>query len=97
MDFYSKATKHPDRMTVKVAAVTLMMVNKTTTTLEVKSFLRHQGYIAYQEDISEMMICSAREEGWLCFYNGKFRVYLLGEAKEEETMVENDLLGFSSN
>lgn len=38
MDFYSKATKHPDRMTVKVAAVTLMMVNKTTTTLEVKAF-----------------------------------------------------------
>lgn len=44
-----------------------------------------------------MMICSAREEGWLCFYNGKFRVYILGEEKEEETMVENDLLGFSNN
>lgn len=97
MEHYSNATKVPDRMTVKVAAVTLMMVNKTTTTLEVKKFLRHQGYMAYQKDISDLLFHAAREEGWLSFYNGKFCVYILGEEKEEETMMECELIGHSSN
>ena len=97
MDFYPRATKFPDRMTVRIAAATLIMVNKITTSLEVKDFLEHQGYHAEQKNISKLMVWAAEEEGWLYFYNGKFRVYMFGEEKDNETMIECDLLEFSSN
>ena len=93
--FTTNASK-PDRSVVRAAAYTLMLANKTTTTLEVKNFLRHQGYLAFQNEISPMMDRLAHEEGWIFHFNGNFRIYTF-EDDEVAKEISCDVLGFSSN
>ena len=56
--------KSLDKAAVRAAALQLMEKNYTTTTLEVKQFLRSQNYWAIQATISRWMGELAEEEDW---------------------------------
>ncbi len=76
MNSLSQTSKYADCHAVKRAADTLMLLNGETTTLEVKKFLRLEGYIAFQQEISDMMDYIAKTYGnWVYTCNGKFRTY----------------------
>jgi hypothetical protein len=63
------------KQAVKDAAEQLMNQNGQTTTLEVKTALRSQGYFAKQEAVSVLMDELCQELSWEFVYNGTFRVY----------------------
>jgi hypothetical protein len=70
--------KSIDKVTVLVAAATLMLKNSTTTTLEVKNELRKSGYNARQSEISDLMAQLGVEEKWDVNNSGSFKVYAPG-------------------
>lgn len=67
--------KKPNKNSVRKAAEHLMAIYGTTTTLEVKKYLRALGYVAYQHDMSQKMDKLADELNWAFTFNGVFRVY----------------------
>ena len=66
------------------AAEYLMVVNGFTTTLEVKIWLRRQGYMAFQASISAEMDRLAEYRSWAYLWNGTYRNYFLAEVLEED-------------
>jgi hypothetical protein len=67
--------KKINRQALRLAATTLILAEGCTTTLNVKTFLRHRGYRAYQADVSKGLFAVAQREGWAINDNGAFRVY----------------------
>ncbi len=72
--------KKPNKNSVRKAAEHLMAIYGTTTTLEVKKYLRALGYVAYQHEISQKMDKLAEESNWAFTFNGVFRVYAVAYA-----------------
>jgi hypothetical protein len=72
--------KKPNKNSVRKAAEHLIAIYGTTTTLEVKKYLRALGYVAYQHDISQKMDILAAEQNWAFTFNGVFRVYAVAYA-----------------
>lgn len=70
-----KQLKTLDKETIRETAMHLMALHGTTTTLEIKQWLRAQGYLAFQAEISVMMDEIWLEEGWVYDCNGLFRTY----------------------
>jgi len=60
---------------VKQAAEHLLLSNGQTTTLEVKTLLREQGFEAYQADVSQWMDRLSQELDWEFTFNGRNRTY----------------------
>lgn len=77
--------KRIDQVAVLKAAETLMLQNEQTTTLEVKNYLRQQGYQAYQSAISSWMNWLARQQKWNAEYSNRHYIYKFG-ADTEETL-----------
>ena len=71
----SNSAKLAGKTAIKQAAEHLMLSNRETTTLEVKSLLRQKGYTAYQSDISMWMDRLSRELDWVFSCNGRNRNY----------------------
>jgi hypothetical protein len=72
--------KKPNKKSVRKAAEHLMAIYGTTTTLEVKKYLRALGYVAYQHDISQQMDKLTTQLQWAFTFNGVFRVYAVAFA-----------------
>jgi hypothetical protein len=62
---------------VRHAAEMLMRQNGSTSTLEVKTLLRAQLYMAFQNDVSSKMSTLATQCGWNHTFNGSFKEYRL--------------------
>jgi len=71
----SNSSKMAGKMAIKQAAEHLILSNGATTTLEVKSLLRQQGYQANQSDVSMWMDRLSQELDWECSFNGRNRNY----------------------
>lgn len=72
---------------VKEAAELLMLRNGSTTTLEVKNYLRSKNYEAFQQDISYLMNWWAIEEDWRFQCHLSYRIYTFGEDTNEELLL----------
>lgn len=72
---------------VQQAAETLMLLHNTTSTLDVKNYLRRQNYLALQSDVSRMMSLSVHQKGWKFQYNGSYREYALGKDTDEKWKI----------
>ena len=72
-----KTSNYADMAAVQRAAEILMMINGETTTLEVKKFLRLEGFIAYQNQVSRLMDELAQSDlaNWTYTCNGTYRSY----------------------
>ena len=72
--------KKPNKNTVRKAAEHLIAIYGTTTSLEVKKYLRADGYVAFQYEISRKLdkICHECRWGFNC--NGTFRTYFIPQA-----------------
>ena len=81
--------------TVRFAALALMYINQTVTTVEIKNYLRRQGYRIDHSDIIYCMSCLARKEGWESSFDGQFREYRLRAYPGYDLCCE--ALGYSSN
>ncbi|MFT4758061.1 MAG: hypothetical protein ACI9XO_000649 [Paraglaciecola sp.] len=88
-------SKIAGKTAVKQAAEHLMLSNGGTTTLEVKSLLRQQGYDAYQSDISMWMDRLSYELDWEFSFNGRNRSYRY--RLEMDYGLSDDLPAFSLN
>ena len=75
MNTESQYKPYACKESIRECAERLLAQNGMTTTLEVKMDLRHQGYIAFQNDVSHWMERVAKEEGWSYICNGDFRIY----------------------
>ncbi|MDX1906430.1 MAG: hypothetical protein SF053_05290 [Bacteroidia bacterium] len=75
------------RCAVLRAAEYLMTTRGATTTLDVKQWLRSQGYMALQQDVSGWMSRLADDRYWLFVSNGKFRMYFLPPPAVGETAL----------
>lgn len=64
-----------DRQSVRIAATMLMLAEGSTTTLNVKSYLRDRGFRAGQSEVSSWLFRIATRERWHINDNGTFRVY----------------------
>ncbi|CCG98732.1 hypothetical protein FAES_0721 [Fibrella aestuarina BUZ 2] len=64
-----------NRQAVRMAATMLMLAEGSTTTLNVKLYLRDQGYRAGQSEVSSWLFRIAQRERWVINDNGLFRVY----------------------
>lgn len=84
-----------DKQMVKEAAEALMSQHGATTTLEVKNWLRHNNFIAYQWEVSALMDTLAEEEAWAFQWIGKFRVYFI--PKPSDIMAALGVPAFSFN
>ena len=82
-------------MAIKQAAEHLMLSNGATTTLEVKSLLRQQGYHAVQSDVSMWMDRLSYELDWEYTCNGRNRNYHY--RLEMDYGLSDDLPVFSLN
>lgn len=58
-----------------MAATMLMLAEGSTTTLNVKLYLRDQGYRAGQSEVSSWLFRIAQRERWVINDNGLFRIY----------------------
>jgi hypothetical protein len=87
--------KRPSKNTVRKAAEHLMGIYGTTTTLEVKKYLRVIGYGAFQTDISDKMDALYPLCGWEFTCAGEFRVYSKIQAKQYS--LAKHVLAFSAN
>ncbi len=76
-------TKRLDQTAILQAAETLMLQNDQTTTLEVKNYLRQQGYQAYQSPVSSWMNWLARQQKWHAEYSNRHYIYKFGADTEE--------------
>lgn len=68
----------------------LLLMYGETTSLEVKNYLRKQGYWAVQEDVAPVIRLLAAEEDIDFDFNGLFRTYY----KEEEIEAFEDEVNF---
>ncbi|MEZ0608555.1 hypothetical protein ACAW74_08570 [Fibrella sp. WM1] len=64
-----------NRQAVRMAATMLMLAEGSTTTLNVKLYLRDQGYRAGQSEVSSWLFRIAQRERWVINDNGLYRVY----------------------
>ena len=71
------AGKRPNKRSVQKAADHLIAIYGSTTTLEVKKYLRAKGYIAFQRDVSSKMELLSDELGWAFMCNGQYRAYFV--------------------
>lgn len=69
--------KKPQTNTIRKAAEHLIAIYGTTTTLEVKKYLRAQGYLVFQRDVSQKMDRIGSTCGWAFQFNGHFRIYYI--------------------
>lgn len=67
--------KHAGKTAVKQAAEHLILTNGETTTLEVKNWLRKEGYAAFQTEVSRWMFKISQEQDWEFESNGLYRIY----------------------
>ncbi len=58
-----------------MAATMLMLAEGSTTTLNVKLYLRDRGFRAGQSEVSSWLFRIATREKWIINDNGTFRVY----------------------
>lgn len=58
-----------------MAATMLMLAEGSTTTLNVKLYLREQGYRAGQSEVSSWLFRIAQRERWVINDDGLFRIY----------------------
>jgi hypothetical protein len=64
-----------NRQAVRMAATMLMLAEGSTTTLNVKLYLRDRNYRAGQSEVSSWLFRIAQREKWVINDNGLFRVY----------------------
>ena len=64
-----------DKNAVILAAEYLMFEHGNTTVLEVKLWLRSQGFVAIQEEVEQWMEVLLEERDWGYTSNGKFRSF----------------------
>ena len=64
-----------DRHSVRIAATMLMLAEGSTTTLNVKSYLRDRGFRAGQSEVSSWLFRIATRERWIIDDKGTFRAY----------------------
>jgi hypothetical protein len=87
--------KRPNKNTIRKAAEHLMAIYGATTTLEVKKYLRAQGYIAFQYYISSKMDVICAECNWHYEFNGTFRIYFIPQT---QTRAQSEAVpSFSDN
>lgn len=67
--------KKLEPLAIRFAATALILAEGSTTTLDVKNFLRQRGYEARQADISQWMLVIGLWENWSIHNNGKHRIY----------------------
>ena len=67
--------KSLNRQSVRVAATMLMLTEGSTTTLNVKMYLRDRGFRAGQSEVSSVLVRVATRERWIINDNGTYRVY----------------------
>ena len=70
-----RTKNYADQDAVCRVAETLMLINGATTTLEVKKLLRLEGFIAYQQQVSQAMDNLTQYKNWAYSCNGRFRTY----------------------
>lgn len=87
--------KLPNIKTIRYAALTLMHINTSVTTIEIKNYLSRKGYLVDHSDISHWMGCLAKKEGWISSFDGRLREYRLQDSPGYDLCCE--ALGFSSN
>lgn len=79
--------KHIDKDIVKQAAILLMGRNTKTTSLEVKEYLRSEGYWAKQDKVSSLLQELQTEENWGKHDGGGHLVYSPGPASSSSSSV----------
>lgn len=89
--------KRPRKSTIKHAAEHLLAIYGTTTTLEVKKYLRALGYIVFQKDISNKMDMICAENQWAFSFNGQFRLYFIPQALSVVHSSTQAIPAFSAN
>ena len=67
--------KSLNRQSVRMAATMLMLAEGSTTTLNVKLYLRDRNFRAGQSEVSSWLFRIATRERWTINDNGTFRVY----------------------
>ena len=77
MNFSTQSRNNINKDIVKQAAEYLILTNGQTTTLEVKTHLRNQNYIAFQSEVSKIMEEIGLEQDWDVEFNGTYRVFRL--------------------
>lgn len=73
----SRPQAKADKIEIKLTAERLMNSSGQTTTLQVKNQLRNRNFLAFQNEISEIMEQLANENNWHHVHNGQFRIYSL--------------------
>jgi hypothetical protein len=89
--------KKPRKNTIKNAAEHLIAIYGSTSTLEVKKYLRAIGYIAFQWEISKKMDTICDENGWAFNFNGQFRVYFMPTQLTVTHNANYSIPAFSAN
>ncbi len=89
--------KKPNKNTVRKAADHLIAIYSATTTLEVKRYLRANGYVAFQSDISRKMDELQRACGWAYSCNGSFRLYFVPQPLQIPQGQQVSMPAFSVN
>lgn len=73
---------------VRQAAEALMRQKDFTTTLDVKTLLRSQLYMAFQHEVSQKMNSIATQQGWVHTFNGAHKEYRF--APVTPTLLDDD-------
>ncbi|MGM9507006.1 hypothetical protein ACS5NO_04750 [Larkinella sp. GY13] len=81
--------KKTNRQAVRLAATTLILAEGSTTTLDVKTYLRNRGYEAYQAVVSKLLFLVAQREKWAVNDNGTYRVYYFPNLTALPTYLTN--------
>jgi predicted DNA-binding WGR domain protein len=76
--------KNLDKSAVLKTAEKLIVQNGSTTTLDVKNYLRNNGYHATQSDVSRWMDELCIQENWIYSTQHNHRVYRLGADTNDE-------------
>lgn len=94
MNKFLSKRQFASKLDVKRAAEFLIEKYGAISILEVKNWLRNEGLVAFQSDISRFMKKLAYENNWDWEFNGRFRFYFL---PEEDLYKKNLLEVFSLN
>jgi arginine repressor len=89
--------KRPQINTVRKAAEHLIAIYNATSTLEVKKYLRAQGYVVFQYDVSRKMDKICHENKWSFQCNGTFRVYFIPQPLTVAQTNQQNVPAFSAN
>ncbi|MEM1318716.1 MAG: hypothetical protein AAGG75_00600 [Bacteroidota bacterium] len=87
--------RYPDLPIVRRAAKQFILLRQKVSPLEIRNYLRKQGYIAYKSDICYLMACVAEEESWRYYHEAGQRVYHFAPDEAAACLCES--IGFSSN